>query len=228
MNISQVFKDVLSYPLTDIKKFLTVLLLSFGSFLIIPIFMVLGYSLRIIKSTILDFDELPDFDNSGELINDGLKYFAANLLYGIPSYVVLLVLFMSGRPEFSITGIYSTLILAMVTFVVSILFILALANMAYEDRFNAIFDFKKIFALINKIGWGKYLSYLVVYAVIVELLTLAISLTSPYLKLSMGSILGLAVYFLLYFLFNTYLLMFGGRFRGIIYRKGIEDQNSPE
>lgn len=52
MNFSQVFKDSISFPFTDIKKFLKVFLLYLGFFLIIPGLMALGYSLRIIQSTI--------------------------------------------------------------------------------------------------------------------------------------------------------------------------------
>ncbi|MDY9924037.1 DUF4013 domain-containing protein [Methanobacterium sp.] len=224
MNFSQVFKDAVSFPFTDIKKFLKVFLLYLGSFLIIPGLMALGYSLRVIQSTIVGSDELPDFDDSGKLISDGLNLVGANIVYGIPSYVVILLLIISGTLNFA-TNLFSIMALAIVGFIIDIVFLLALANMAFEDRFRAAFDFKKVFVMIKKIGWGTYLSYLIVYTIIVQVLSLFITFANPYLITMIGSIGGLALYILIYLLFNTFMILFGGRFRGLIYLKGIEDQN---
>ena len=224
MNFSQVFKDAVSFPFTDIKKFLKVFLLYLGSFLIIPGLMALGYSLRVIQSTIVGSDELPDFDDSGKLISEGLNLVGANIVYGIPSYVVILLLIISGTLNFA-TNLFSIMVLAIVGFIIDIVFLLALANMAFEDRFRAAFDFKKVFVMIKKIGWGTYLSYLIVYTIIVQVLSLFITFANPYLITMIGSIGGLALYILIYLLFNTFMILFGGRFRGLIYLKGIEDQN---
>ena len=95
MIFSQVFKNALSFPFTDIKKFLKVFLLYLGSFLIIPGLMALGYSLRIIQSTIIGSDQLPDFDEYAQLISDGLSYVGASIIYGIPSYVIIFILIFS-------------------------------------------------------------------------------------------------------------------------------------
>lgn len=227
MNFSQVFKDSISFPFTDIKKFLKAFLLYLGSFLIIPGLMALGYSLRVIQSTIVGSDELPDFDDSGKLISDGLNYVGARIIYGIPSYVIILLLIFSGTLNFA-TNLLSLVILAIVGFIIDIVFLLALANMAFEDKFRAAFDFKKVFAMIKKIGWGTYLFYLIVYTIIVQVLTLVITFANPYLITMIGSIGGLALYILIYLLFNTFMILFGGRFRGLIYLKGIKDQNRVE
>jgi len=220
-NFSQVFKDAVSFPFTDIKKFLKVFLLYLGSFLIIPGLMALGYSLRVIQSTIVGSDELPDFNDSGKLISDGLNLVGANIVYGIPSYVVILLLIISGTLNFA-TNLFSIMILAIVAFIIDIIFLLALANMAFEDRFRAVFDFKKVFAMIKKIGWGTYLSYLVVYTIIVQVLSLVITFANPYLNTMIGSIGGLSLYILIYLSLNTFMILFGGRLRGLIYLKGIE------
>ena len=115
--------------------------------------------------------------------------------------------------------------LAIVGFVINIVFLLALANMAFEDKFRAVFDFKKVFAMIKKIGWGTYLSYLLVYTIIVQVLSLVITFTNSYLMAMIGFIGGFALYLLIYLLFNAFLILFGGRFRGLIYIKGMEDQD---
>lgn len=225
MNFSQIFKDAIVFPFTDIKNFLKVFLLYLGSFLIIPGLMALGYSLRVIQSTIVGVDEMPDFDNSGKLISDGLNYVGASIIYGIPSYVIILILIFSGIQDFA-TNLLFILVSAVVGFIINIVFMLALANMAFEDEFRAVFDFKKIFSLIKKIGWGTYLSFLVIYTLIVQFLSLIITFASPYLKLTTGSISGILIYLSLVLLLNTYLILFGGRFRGLIYLKGIENHDN--
>lgn len=227
MIFSQVFKNALSFPFTDIKKFLKVFILYLGSFLIIPGLMALGYSLRVIQSTIVGLDELPDFDDSGKLISDGLSYVGASIIYGIPSYVIIFILIFSGIHDFS-TNLLLIVGLAIVGFIINIVFLLALANMAFEDKFRAVFDFKKVFAMIKKIGWGTYLSYLLVYTIIVQVLSLVITFTNSYLMAMIGFIGGFALYFLIYLLFNTFIILFGGRFRGLIYIKGMEDQDVVE
>jgi len=224
MGMGQVFKDVVCYPFTDFKKFLKVFLLYLGFFLLIPVIMAMGYSLRIIKSTILGFDDLPDFDDSSILIEDGLKLVGATIIYNIPAYavsVILMVVF-SGQPNL-VTYYYFLAIIAIVGYLIKIVSIPAVANMAYEGKFRAVFDFKRIFTVIKNMGWAKYLLYLLIYALIVEILTLAISSINYYLMLSLGSISGLAVFLLFYLLINSYLLIIGGRFKGIIYSEGMGD-----
>lgn len=226
MSFSQIFKDAIVFPFTDIKNFLKVFLLYLGSFLIIPGLMALGYSLRVIQSTIVGVDEMPDFDNSGKLISDGLNYVGASIIYRIPVYAIIFLLIFSGNPNFA-TNLFSLSVLTVIVgFIIDIVFLLALANMAIEEKFRAAFDFKKIFAMIKKIGWGNYLFYLVVYTIIVQVLTTVVTSANPYLTTMIGTIGGLALYILIYFLFNTFMILFGGRFRGLIYKKGIENQDN--
>ena len=57
MDFSDVFVDSLRYPFSNIKKLLILLLLHFGTFLLIPIIMAYGYALRIIESTLKNENE---------------------------------------------------------------------------------------------------------------------------------------------------------------------------
>ncbi|MEG3225048.1 MAG: hypothetical protein BME94_05875 [Methanobacteriales archaeon Met13] len=226
MNFSQVFTNSLRYPFTDIKKFFIMLALYLGSFLIIPGIMALGYSLRIIESTINGSNELPDFKGSGKLLDGGIKFIGAGIIYGIPSYIVIVASIISINPYLNMNGPYYMLILAIVSFVVSIVFTLALVNMVAEDRFSAVFDFKKVFGLIKNMGWGTYLSYLVVYAVIVEVFSLIVSLATLQLTNISATFLNFIGVLAISYLLNAYILMFGSRFKGIIYLKCLENQTN--
>lgn len=227
MTLGEVFKDALVYPFRNINKFLIMLALVLGSFLIIPIFMASGYKFRIIESTIQGSDELPDFSRSGDLISQGFKIIAATIIYGIPSYFVMFALILSRNPDLGVNGIYSTIILAVIGFVVNIVFILSIVNMVVENRFRAAFNFKRVFELIKNMGWGRYLSYLVGYSIIIEILGLIISALSYYL-MNMESTF-LIAYFSAIMLYNAYLLMLGGRFSGLVYSNAaIGGQDSEE
>lgn len=62
MKVGEIVGEALDYPGTDLKKVVTLGALIILSFLIIPMFLVYGYWLRVLKATIAGFDELPDFD----------------------------------------------------------------------------------------------------------------------------------------------------------------------
>lgn len=92
-------KNLLVYPFKDQKsgtKILIGSLLIFGSLIIpvIPILFVLGYIIRISKR-IIDGDgqlSMPEWDNWGEYLSDGFKWFAVVLIYSIP----LIIVFITG------------------------------------------------------------------------------------------------------------------------------------
>jgi hypothetical protein len=116
--------------------------------------MVGGYSLRVIKSTILGFDEMPAcLDEYGDLIADGLNLIAVGIIYNIPLYIVSAIFIISalGKFDLSFASSSSQITIAMVAFFISIVFIPAGGNMAYEEKFKAAFDIKRIFDFYKKI-----------------------------------------------------------------------------
>ena len=95
--------------------------------------------------------------------------------------------------------------------------LMALGNMVHEDRFEAAFDFSKIFGLIGKMGWPKYILYILIFAIIGFLLGLISNLGS-FMQISFG--LWGAVGIIISLLVQVYLVMYQGRYIGLIYRKG--------
>ena len=47
---------------------------------------------RIIKATLAGLDELPEFDEIGEMFVDGLKIFVVAIVYAIPVYIIAAIL----------------------------------------------------------------------------------------------------------------------------------------
>ncbi len=233
MKIGEILSDSLRYPFTDIKKFIILLILLLGSILIIPGIFAYGYIIKIIKSSFNGSNVLPDFKGSDDILEDGIKFIGASIIYGIPAFIITLVLILTSIHKFTtinlITNPSGSIILLIVGFIVNIAFFIGLANMAHQDRFAAAFDFKNIFKLIKTIGWKNYLVYLVIYTIIAQLLSLVISSAfNPINILGPSAFVRFGEFFLISILVNTYILAFGSRLRGLIYPIGIVEPYSKD
>ena len=112
MNITDIMKDSLRYPLSDWKKFLIFgiilvftnmfsitslftddLTLAFGSLVLgfIIGFLAKGYLFTIIKSSLTSEDELPEFKALGVMFKDGIKVLLVGLVYVIiPVFLIVI------------------------------------------------------------------------------------------------------------------------------------------
>jgi len=232
MDFSDVFKDSLRYPFSDLKRLIALLLLSIGGILLIPGLIAYGYILRIIKSTLKGEDSLPDFNHLGDLFIDGIKFLIVSMIYGIPALIFNFILYHQVNYDtlaIDWTNPFTITISFIIGFLVSIVFVIALANMAYEERFGAAFAFKRIFQLIKMIGWKKYLSYIVVYLIIANIITgipLVILIFLIHPSLTITSFIGFSSVLTINTIFSAYMLAFAGRFRGLIYP--INEENEKE
>lgn len=86
------FETAINYPRQGDKPWMTILiggLLSLFSFLIIPAFIVLGYTIRVLRATMNGEETPPRFEEWGDLLVDGLKAFVVLLAYFIvPALIV--------------------------------------------------------------------------------------------------------------------------------------------
>lgn len=84
-------EDALSYPRRD-DSWRTVviggLLTCFG-FLLLPLFVVYGYGVHVLRSSALGEAEAPPFDDWSDLLVDGLKAFAISLAYGFVPFLIV-------------------------------------------------------------------------------------------------------------------------------------------
>jgi len=233
MNLKEMILDALKFPFSNVNRYLGLLLLLLGSIFIIPAFMALGYIFRIIKFTINGSNELPPFDKLGDMFTDGLKYFAATAIYLIIPNILTFVLsrgmltsIYSGNLEIS-TYLLTAVIGLVIALPFDLVYIMALGNMAHEDRFGAAFEFSKIFGLIGRIGWLKYFSYILIFTII-GLVFGTIAEFSTLLRISFGLGWGI-IGIILTILIQIYLNLYRGRYVGLIYRKGFHLlQDGPE
>lgn len=179
MEIGEIISDSISFPSTDWTKVLILGIMLLTSFIIIiPIFMVMGYCFRILKSSLAGFNELPDFEMLGEMFEDGLKVFIVNFIYFLIPTLVIIIGGWASIASVSITGMADpTIFFALLggvsiigfilAFVFGLIAIIAIVNMALNDSdLGAAFRFREILEQPPMIGWGKYFIWYIVMIII--------------------------------------------------------------
>jgi len=170
MDIGEIISDAIKYPS---QKWSKVVIL--GIILIIPIvnFIGAGYLFRSIKATFAGIDELPDFDEVGELFIDGLKLLVVGIVYAIPVIIAAIIgAIFSLNPAVTI-GTFTNLdlfaftlsysIYLIVALIIGLIEYMAIANMAlYEGDLGAAFKFSEVLNRIAAIGWGKYIVWYII------------------------------------------------------------------
>ena len=178
MNLGDNFRDSFEYAkklFSDAVRLIILIVLS-----IIPIveWIVLGYMARVLKEA-PGQGTPPKLENYGRLFVDGAKVFFATFLYMLIPIILIavgavgtfanLTSFQSPMvvPALLIGGAGVIILLVGIVIAIPLLIILAagLAHMVKTGKFGNAFAFGEIFRIIRGIGWGKYLSWIVITVV---------------------------------------------------------------
>ena len=219
MNVSDIISDSIKYPSSNWGKVLILGVICIASILIVPIFLVYGYVFRIIKATLAGMDELPEFDEIGEMFVDGLKILVVSIVYAIPIWIIAAIIGLitgtgmgttstSLDPTMMWAVLGSSIVFIIVALIVGLVEIMAIVNMAYYNgELGAAFRFSEILDRIAQIGWGKYIVTYIVIAVISFIAFLIGWLT----------MLVLIGFILLPLIIVPYMAMFGSRAIALLY-----------
>ncbi|HMK54970.1 MAG TPA: DUF4013 domain-containing protein [Methanobacteriaceae archaeon] len=150
--------------------------------------LIYGYLFRVIKATIAGMDDLPNFDDFGDMVVGGLKVLVVQIIYGlifgiiaaIPIGIVMLVLGLSGAlspttftdpAAFLGAGLFmwvmylAIFLLYLVLLVIGILYLIVvpmgIANMAYLGNIGSAFAFSDLRQKIESIRWGKAIVWVI-------------------------------------------------------------------
>ncbi|HIH61330.1 MAG TPA: DUF4013 domain-containing protein [Methanobacteriales archaeon] len=231
MDIGEIISDSVKYPISDWKKLLTLGVLLLLSFLLIPVFLAIGYAFRTLKTTIAGFDELPEFDEWGEMFIDGVKVFVVTIAYMIiPLIIIFASIFFTGSYGLTLTNVLLPLqaggSIMIVGFILAIIFglllTIAIAHMAFNDsQLGAAFRISEILEVIADIGWANYIIWyiaiIIVGGIIGFIASLVIGLISGLMGL-IAPLVGSAVsYILSALLVQPYLNLFYYRALGLRY-----------
>jgi hypothetical protein len=170
----------------DIGRYIILLILN-----IIPLvnLTVTGYGARIIKTT-PEVNELPKLERYWDLFIDGLKIAVAGLIYMIiPGILVGLGAgsvfggvsgLMTGG--FVLAGFGALLLLVglVLAFVLALFFAMGIAHMVRTNKFGKAFAFGEIRQIIGRIGWGRYIAWLLVLFVIAVVIGAVTSSIAPF------------------------------------------------
>ena len=139
--------------------------------LLIPVFLVLGYLMRVLRRTGERSDEPPVFDEWGDLLIDGVKAFLITFVYSVLPLAILAVVgvfgvgaVLIGAGDSALAGLLGgtlVFVLAVVALAVSLAGVYvtpaALANYAETDRVGSGFAFGTIWTAITTkayaVGW---------------------------------------------------------------------------
>ncbi|MDI9618499.1 DUF4013 domain-containing protein [Methanothermobacter sp.] len=212
MDIGEIVNDAIRYPSSDWQKVIILGVLLIASVLIIPILLFVGYGFRALKASIAGFDELPEFDEWGEMFVDGLKVFVVQIVYMIVPLIIVggLGSLAMVSPDTGMitnptafTALFGgTVIIAVVlAIILGLIDTIAIAHMAYNDSdLGAAFRFGEILDVISQIGWIDYIIWYIVVVLIGAVIAfIAILLNSIPIIGTLIAVLIIFPYLLLFF-----------------------------
>lgn len=238
--ILDIYKDSFEYASKNVKNLLILGVFYLFSFLIIPIFLILGYNYRIVKiateGMINGDDKLPEFQEWTLMFVEGIKCFVVYIAYAIiPIIIFTGILFgcsqINNIPLFIIGFIVSILILIIFT----LYSFLAISHMATNnDSIKSAFDIKGITNIAKSIGWGRcfttYIGMLLIACVITVVVAAIVTLVLMVLGFATisafpmigvttatGIISTLIINFVIIFIVMPYLEIFQSRCQGLLY-----------
>lgn len=240
--ILDIYKDSLEYSAKDLKVLLILGVSYFLSFLLLPIFLIYGYSYRVTKISVEGMingnDPLPEFDNLIDMFVDGIKVILVYLVYLLIPFIIFLIFALISS---SIGGYAESALMAVgsIITVVAILFaylmsMFGVANMAnYDDSLSKAFDYKEIIEIIKSVGvarsLGTYLGLVIICCGIYVIVFLLIWFLFGFFGIFTGSLgFGMAAggiliagfmisYFVMLFIVGPYNMILQSRVCGLLY-----------
>lgn len=199
MGLGDILSRSISYPFSDLKKFLMVgiclliidldailsQIVGQNSFVVIIAFIiavlfsfvVAGYSVSVTKRGIDNSMEIPDFDYKNNFI-DGVKLFVVGLVYFIiPVIITLILLFLFGAVGSHFGRITESLgigaIFVVILFIVFGIFaVVAQARYAVSRSIGDAISIGEVFDDVKRIGILKIILFLIITFVVVSVLAL--------------------------------------------------------
>lgn len=183
--ILDIYKDALEYSFQDGKRLVKLGIICLFNFLVLPIFLELGYSYRVtkvaVKGMINGEDALPNFDDAISMFIDGLKVFVVKFVYMIVPIIIFAVLTYVGGVVGGTAGSVITfiaavigIVLGIICYILSDLGICHMANL--DEALSTAFDVKALREVADSIGWlrliGFYIGLIIIMLVVIVAIVL--------------------------------------------------------
>jgi len=197
---------------------------------LIPVinWIVVGYAARALKES-PGSEAPPKLEDYGRMFVDGAKVFFASLIYmlipliliaaGVGSFIAAMAA--AGGPDFMLrgftpgamfligsSGLVLVVIGVIVAFFMLIILAVGIAHMIKTGSFGKAFAFGELFGMLGKIGWGRYLAWVILIAIIAALVGGVVG-AIPYVGWLISAIIGPG------------LIVFIFRSLGLLYSEGV-------
>lgn len=242
MNLSEIIKDSISYPVHNIKALLIYFVLgfligvvgvlsgitgiatgtiNFGAGIVIGVigiivmlciyFLMLGFSLDIIKLGISKSDNAPKIEFSRQIIN-GLKYLIVSIFYLIvPILIVFVASFIFKSWLVMIIGIVLAIIFAF-------LLIMGECRLAKTESLGQALSIGESISDLQNIGVGKVVSTMIVAEIVGIVIAFVISfIVSLILGLFGSNNIVNIIGFIISIIIASWLLFYNNRVMGLLY-----------
>jgi hypothetical protein len=171
MDVETTIRDSLSYLRNDDDWMKTALVggvLLLFSWLLVPIFVLYGFYLRILRGAIHNDEQPPAFEDFGSLLSDGLRAFAVALAYAaVPIVVWVFFLVVGGVLRGALgalVGLVGSLVMFVLGLAIAYLLPAGLASLAESDSIGAAFDVEAIRPVVTSTNYA--MSWLVGFAMV--------------------------------------------------------------
>jgi hypothetical protein len=221
--------------LTEDKNWVTKLIvgavISFFSFLILPIFFLIGYMVAVTRQ-VLNHQELPlpEWDNWGDLFRDGIIVSVVQLVYTLPFWLLACIGgvatvgfgFISGdAPDLASAGFISTMLLIgclALIFTIALFFITPAIFIQYvrHNEFAACFRFGEVLGIARANIVPILISALALFAVLFVLSTVTVFVS--FIIPCIGSVIG----WIISVLISPYIMIATGHLYGQIARNSTD------
>lgn len=178
--LGDLLSDGFRYSTKPYSRAVVLGILILTSFLIVPMFLALGYVYRCIRRSLDGEDYLPEYGEWGRMFVEGVKLFVAYLILIIP---VAVITFAAAWGSISLGGIlspfamFSGMAMAVaLSFVVALILgfylFMAIPQAVYTGSISSVFDYRGVVERIKKFGAGRYLAVVIVVMIVAWLLNL--------------------------------------------------------
>lgn len=231
--ILDIYKDSFQFASKKIPTLIVLGVLSFLSFLIVPVIFFYGYNYRVIKlstQSMINVDDVPpDFGDFKRMFVDGLRYLVVYFVYMIIPIIVITFASQNKNGLLFIIGLILALFSSLFAF-------LAIPHMASnDDSLKSAFAIGEIKEIMSFVGYGRYiLSYigiLIISLAVLVVVTLVIGIIFAVFDIAalsfstagfsavatLGIIGGTITHLIILFLVSPYLSLFQNRCQGLIY-----------
>ena len=253
MDIGEITWNAIKYPISDWKKILILgiiivfsgiasifMMISTKNIIVICIlsvigflfaFLAKGYEFRIVKSSLADITELPEFNAWIDMFITGIKVYVVGIVYLIPVLIIGIFALLSFGPSLgnivlnpsavNMDILLNIGILALIAILYAIIIfpilLMAIANMAHNgSKFSTAFKFSAIFNKISNIGLGN----LIIWYIVTGIIYLILITMGGFISILLDLINPIVEHVLTMLIITSYIWIYLSRSVALAYKSG--------